>query len=115
MNIPYIIERLYPKADFLSNVSLVNAGDGIEIEKWELDAPKPSIAELEKRWPEFERDYQARVVQINRAPKYPPVGDQLDAILKQLKKMADDGSITPEADLLNVMQEWQKVKTDHPK
>lgn len=50
-----------------------------------------------------------------RANAYPSIGDQLDAILKQLNAMSLNGELllVPELDI--VIEKWLQVKTDFPK
>ena len=54
-------------------------------------------------------------VRKQRAQAYPPIGDQLDAIISQLNYMQLDG----QTDLIKPMDEivaaWLKVKRDYPK
>ena len=50
----------------------------------------------------------------DRAEEYPPMGDQLDAILKQLNYMRMNGQpLVQELD--DIIGDWLRVKQDHPK
>lgn len=46
-----------------------------------------------------------------RRDAYPAIGDQLDAILKQLNSMG----IVLVPDMDNIIKQWLKVKNDYPK
>lgn len=50
-----------------------------------------------------------------RAAAYPSIGDQLDAVLKQLNAMQMNGETNLIAPLDEVIQQWLKVKRDFPK
>lgn len=50
----------------------------------------------------------------NRKRAYPPIGDQLDAILKEFKVMRDGGALL-NPDLEVIMDQWEAVKEDFPK
>ena len=50
----------------------------------------------------------------DRAPEYPPIGDQLDALLKHLNYRRTQGDeLVQELD--DVIAEWLSVKSRHPK
>lgn len=49
-----------------------------------------------------------------RVKEYPPVTDQLDAILKQMVKLQQAG-IALDADMADIVSKWQAVKTKYPK
>lgn len=50
-----------------------------------------------------------------RQANYPPIGEQLDAILKQLNYMQMDGQTDLIGDLDTIVAAWLKVKRDFPK
>lgn len=49
-----------------------------------------------------------------RVLEYPPIGDQLDAILKGFNQLRLDGASLP-ADLDSIVNQWLAVKAKHPK
>lgn len=49
-----------------------------------------------------------------RAAEYPPIGDQLDAILKGFNQLRLQGTDLP-ADLDGIVNDWLAVKKKHPK
>ena len=53
--------------------------------------------------------------QFERATRFPPIGEQLDAILKQFKAMeiVDSESVQPE--LSEIIDKWEAVKAAYPK
>lgn len=53
--------------------------------------------------------------QRDRAEQYPSIGDQLDAILKQLNYMQLSGQTNLITELDSVISRWLKVKRDYPK
>lgn len=57
----------------------------------------------------MQKNYQEK-----RANSYPPVGEQLDAILKGFNQMRMQGQDLPE-DLDKVISEWLQVKKRYPK
>ena len=56
-------------------------------------------------------------VRMRRAERYAremPVGDQLDAVLKTLAALRDDGAALP-AETEALIERWLAIKADHPK
>lgn len=51
----------------------------------------------------------------DRAMNYPSIGEQLDAILKQLNYMQMSGQTNLITELDGVVMGWLKVKKDYPK
>ena len=57
---------------------------------------------------------EAVMYQTKRARNYPPIGDQLDAILKLLEQFRADGNkLSPEME--TVISQWLAVKAAYPK
>ena len=73
---------------------------------------QPGNDELE-RFIEGTGEYHNYVVA--RQDAYPHIGDQLDAILKQLNYMQMKGKTNLIRELDGVVAQWLKVKRDHPK
>ena len=65
----------------------------------------------------YVKSYEGKleVVQLKRSKKYPPITDQLDAILKQLNYMQMKGETDLIKPLDAIVAEWLKVKRDYPK
>lgn len=60
--------------------------------------------------------YEKQTLYIEqRVSAYPPIGDQLDALLKQLNSMQIAGQIQLVPDLAVIINKWQDVKTMYPK
>ena len=55
-------------------------GQGAYIKEWKSDQPRPSEAEIEAAHNEWQAEYDSTEYQRLRAPEYPPIGDQLDAL-----------------------------------
>jgi hypothetical protein len=77
--------------------------------------------ELIKLSEEEQAQYEAQAAkdlelpyQVARAVAYDPIGDQLDAVLKQFNYMRMNGIELVE-DLDTVINNWLKVKQDYPK
>lgn len=59
-------------------------------------------------------EYDSTQYKRDRAPEYPPIGDQLDALLKHLNYRRTQGDeLVQELD--DVIAEWLSVKSRHPK
>ena len=55
-------------------------GQGAYIKEWKSDQPRPSEAEIEAAHNGWQAEYDSTEYQRLRAPEYPPIGDQLDAL-----------------------------------
>ena len=53
-------------------------------------------------------------MRVERYAREMPVGDQLDAILKALVSLRDDGTALP-AEMEALIVCWQGISADHPK
>lgn len=53
-------------------------------------------------------------VMENRIQSYPPIGDQLDALLKYFKQERNKGNVLCE-DLSTIIDQWETVKSNNPK
>ena len=65
-----------PEVDF----SLQDDGDGTYIREWLSASPQPSVDEIETAHAEWQTAHDATEYQRLRAPEYPAIGDQLDAL-----------------------------------
>ena len=90
---------------------LVN-GEQVELTQAEVDEYNQRIANHTAKLESSE--YQLEVCRLARSKAYLPIGDQLDAILKQLNYMRLNGTemTAPMDSLLN---SWLAVKANHPK
>lgn len=61
-----------------------------------------------------EKEFQETAYIDRRAAAYPPIGDQLDAILKGFQELQKQGTELP-ADLTVVIEKWQQTKDENPK
>lgn len=60
------------------------------------------------------REFRNKKIRYERSKKYPRLGDQLDALLKQFDLMRSNGiPMAPEMEAL--LSSWLKVKGDYPK
>ena len=62
----------------------------------------------------LQAEQDATQYQRDREPEYPPVGDQLDAILKHLNYRRTQGEDLVQ-DLDDIVGAWLNVKSRHPK
>ena len=62
---------------------------------------------------ETEQEQKERI-RAARKDSYPPIGDQLDAILKWITSERLQGEDLPQ-DLDNIIGQWAAVKRKHPK
>ena len=86
-----------PKTDFV----LRNDGDGVYIDQWHSASPQPSVDDIEAGHAEWQAEQDA--TQYQRDRKYPPIGDQLDALFH--------AGVFPE----DMAAQLQAVKDAHPK
>ena len=84
--------------------------DGVVKLVWKSDKPQPTEAECEAA----KAEYDATEYQRLRAPEYPPIGDQLDALLKHLNYRRTQGDALVQ-DLDDIIGEWLNVKARFPK
>jgi hypothetical protein len=86
----------------LVDFSLVQDSDGtVVIERWSSDQPQPSVSAIETAEAEWKAEQEA--TQYKRDRKYPPIGDQLDALFH--------AGVFPE----EMEAKLQAVKDAHPK
>jgi len=65
-----------PNVDFRAE----DDGSGAKIVAWNSSSPQPSEAEIEAAHAEWQAEWDSTEYQRLRAPEYPPIGDQLDAL-----------------------------------
>jgi len=71
------LQRLgFDRSEFV----LEDAGDGAYIKEWNSESPQPTESEIETAHAEWQAEYDSTEYQRLRAPEYPPIGDQLDAL-----------------------------------
>ena len=70
------------KIDFLKEVRLQDDGNGAYIKEWNLDIPKPSMAQLNALEAQANEVERLNLVKSNRANEYPDFKDYLDGIVK---------------------------------
>ncbi len=78
------------------------------------DITQPTQEEIDAEIARLQAEYDAAEYQRLRAPEYPKIGDQLDALLKHLNYRRTQGDeLVQELD--DVIAEWLSVKSRHPK
>jgi hypothetical protein len=77
---------------------------------WEDSRTKPTWAEIEAAWPDAEKAFYSQY----RVQEYPPIGDQIDAIMKGFNSLADQGYTLPQ-ETLDWVSQCLSVKTAYPK
>lgn len=89
--------------------------DGEKVTQWlSPDIDQPTQSEIDAEVARLQAEQNATQYQRDRAPEYPPIGDQLDALLKHLNYRRTQGDeLVQELD--NVIAEWLSVKSRHPK
>lgn len=102
MNLYEILCYKFPNANFNSDIMLADEGNGIFIQKWNLEDLIPTEEDL-GRW-EHEADLWYRQKCAVECRIYPPINDQLDMMYH---------------DKLNGTNSWadsiQAIKNAHPK
>jgi hypothetical protein len=84
------------------------------ITEWSGPDPQPTQAELETAWSEWQAEQDETEYKRLRAPEYPAIGDQLDAILKHLNYRRTQGDeLVQEMD--DIIGDWLAVKARFPK
>jgi|DEB0MinimDraft_6_1074348.scaffolds.fasta_scaffold30288_3 hypothetical protein len=87
---------------------------GTFVGAWLSDLPQPTQAQIEAAHAEWEAEYAATEYKRLRAPEYPAIGDQLDAILKHLNYRRTQGDeLVQEMD--DIIGDWLAVKARFPK
>ena len=82
--------------DFLKDVRLQDNSDGkgVFIAEWNLDIPKPTIAQLDAFEAQANEVERLNLVKANRANEYPDFKEYLDGIVKsdnaQIQKYIND-------------------------
>ena len=82
------------EVDFLNEVKLQDDGNGAYIKEWNLDIPKPTIAQLDAYEAQANEVEKLNLVKANRAREYPDFREYLDGIVKgdnvQVQKYIND-------------------------
>jgi len=84
------------KIDFIKEVRLVDNSDGkgVFIAEWNLDIPKPTMAQLDVYEAQANEVERLNQVKANRANEYPDFREYLDGIVKgdnaQIQKYIND-------------------------
>jgi len=82
------------EVDFRNEVRLQDDGKGAYIKEWNLDIPKPTIAQLDAYEAQANEVERLNLVKANRANKYPDFKEYLDGIVKgddaQVQKYIND-------------------------
>ena len=80
--------------DFLKEVRLQDDGNGAYIKEWNLDIPKPTMAQLDAFEAQANEVERLNLVKTNRAKEYPDFKEYLDGIVKgddaQIQKYIND-------------------------
>lgn len=99
-----------PEIDF----RLQDDGQGVYIREWMSALPQPTELEIEAAHLEWEAEHAATEYKRLRAPEYPDIGDQLDAILKHFAYRRTQGDELVQ-DMDNIIGAWLAVKARFPK
>ncbi len=82
------------EVDFRTEVRLQDDGNGAYIKEWNLDIPKPTIAQLDAFEAQANEVERLNLVKSNRAKEYPDFKEYLDGIVKgddaQVQKYIND-------------------------
>jgi hypothetical protein len=82
------------EVDFLNEVKLQDDGNGAYIKEWNLDIPKPTMAQLDAFEAQANEVERLNLVKSNRAKEYPDFKEYLDGIVKgddaQIQKYIND-------------------------
>lgn len=114
MDIARALESLIPNAKFKGTMK-DNTWEQFEAVEWIDKRRKPTRAEIETAAEALENgDAGTEYVRLRRQA-YPPVGDQLDAILKALNQMQLDGVMDMPRPTDAIINKWLAVKKKHPK
>ena len=105
------IKSLHPTAEFIYRHEAVNEP---EITWISTDIPQPSDDVIVAEVARLEAEQAATEYKRLRAPEYPAIGDQLDAILKHLNYRRTQGDdLVQEMD--DIIGDWLAVKARFPK
>ena len=89
-------------------------GNGEFISQWHSELPQPTKDEIEVAHAEWRAEQDATEYKRLRAPEYPAIGDQLDALLKHLNYRRTQGDELVQ-DLDDIIASWLSVKQRFPK
>jgi hypothetical protein len=82
------------EVDFRTEVRLQDDGNGAYIKEWNLDIPKPTMAQLDAFEAQAIEVERLNLVKANRANEYPDFKEYLDGIVKgddaQIQKYIND-------------------------
>ena len=82
------------EVDFRTEVRLQDEGNGAYIKEWNLDIPKPTLAQLDAFEAQANEVEKLNQVKANRAKEYPDFREYLDGIVKgdnvQVQKYIND-------------------------
>jgi hypothetical protein len=77
------------EVDFRTEVRLQDDGNGVYIKEWNLDIPKPTLAQLDAFESQANEVEKLNLVKSNRAKEYPDFKDYLDGIVKGDQQQID--------------------------
>jgi hypothetical protein len=82
------------EVNFKTEVILQDDGNGVYIKEWNLDIPKPTLAQLDAFEAQATEVERLNLVKANRANEYPDFKEYLDGIVKgddaQIQKYIND-------------------------
>lgn len=81
----------------------------------QIPMTEAEIAEIKESWRKAKLEKERTGYIQKRQHAYPPIGDQLDAILKQLNYMRMSEKVDLVEDLDIILGKYLQVKEDHPK
>jgi hypothetical protein len=82
MDITKALSTLRPGAEWSLNGDTYEGLQWLDPPVWEGGQKKPTKEEVEAEVARLQAEYNAKEYQRQRAPEYPSIGDQLDAIWK---------------------------------
>ena len=112
MKLPDILLLKFPDIDLINQVQIRDDGDGLYIFKWDDSlGPRPDQEVLDQWAVEVGPLLQEQQTREKRRSEYLPIGDQNDAIIKQIKALGVE--LLPE--MQAVIDHHDGVKAKYPK
>jgi len=114
VDIARALESLVPGADFAGTLK-DNTPDQYSAIEWKDSRDKPTLAELVEEDARITAGQAAEEFARLRREAYPPVGDQLDAILKAINYWQMAGKLDACQPMDQILGQWLSVKKKYPK
>lgn len=105
---------MYPDLEPMKDYVIMDNGNGAFIKEWNAEGiKKPIKKELLAKADEFQTKLDNALAIQHRIKEYPHIGDQLDAIVKQLNYMQMNGQVDLIADMDDIVGQCMAVKRKH--